>query len=175
PAALFMSQTMTTLRMAARRQTSVSAILAAANAMLCAHNPSLMFATAFCGVLNLADGRLEYANCGHCPPLIVRAGGGCETLAGGGPPLGLVAEMRATSHEVMLRSGDGLFLYTDGVTESVDPYGEEYGGGRLSATLRGAGAMSAEALVKTVRDDVARFTAGADPFDDITCLAAVQG
>jgi serine phosphatase RsbU (regulator of sigma subunit) len=173
PAALFMSQTMTTLRMAAQQQTSVSAMLEGANGMLCAHNPSLMFATAFCGVLDLTNGRFEYANCGHCPPLILRGGGVCEPLPGGGPPLGLVADMRVGSREIMLRPGDGLFLYTDGVTESVDPYGEEYGQRRLSATLCASGSTSAEALVTWLMEDVARFTADADPFDDITCLAAV--
>ncbi len=173
PAALFMSQTMTTLRMAAQQHASVSAILEAANAMLCAYNPSLMFATAFCGVLDLRSGRFEYANCGHCPPLVLRSGGVCEPLPGGGAPLGLVAGMRATSHEITLRPGDGLFLYTDGVTESADPDGEEYGEGRLSATLCAAGPTDAETLVKSLMDDVARFTTGADPFDDITCLAAM--
>jgi sigma-B regulation protein RsbU (phosphoserine phosphatase) len=173
PAALFMSQTMTTLRMAARQQTSVSAMLEGANAMLCAHNPSLMFTTAFCGVLDLASGRFEYANCGHCPPLVLRAGGPCETLPGGGPPLGLVTGMRIASHGVTLAPGDGLFLYTDGVTESADPGGEEYGEDRLSAVLCAQGPIDAETLVRAVMDNVARFTTGADPFDDITCLAAV--
>ncbi|MDB5483202.1 MAG: cyclic nucleotide-binding protein [Caulobacteraceae bacterium] len=173
PAALFMSQTMTTLRMAARQHASAPAILEAANAMLCAHNPSLMFATAFWGVLDLADGRFEYVNCGHCPPLILRADGSCEPLPGGGTALGLAPGKRMASHEITLRPGDGVFLYTDGVTESIDPGGEEYGEARLAARLCAARALGAEARVKAVMDDVARFTAGADPFDDITCLAAV--
>jgi sigma-B regulation protein RsbU (phosphoserine phosphatase) len=172
PASLFMSQTMTTLRMAFRQQASISEILEVADDMLCAHNPSLMFATAFCGVLDLADGRFEYANCGHCPPLVLRADGACESLPGGGAPLGLVPGRRIAAHEITLRRGDGVLLYTDGVTESVDPEGDEYGEGRLSAILRTGDPAGAEALVKAVMEDVARFTAGADPFDDITCLAA---
>lgn len=174
PSSLFMSQTMTTLRMAAQQHTSVSAILESANAMLCAYNPSLMFATAFCGVLDLADGRLEYANCGHCPPVLLRRDGGCEALPGGGAPLGLVAGMAIRSHEITLAPGDGVFLYTDGVTECVDPTGAEYGEDRLAALLLAGGAIGAEALVMALMDDVARFTAGADPFDDITCLAAIR-
>jgi sigma-B regulation protein RsbU (phosphoserine phosphatase) len=173
PAALFMSQTMTTLRMAALQQASVPTILEAANAMLCAYNPSLMFTTAFCGVLDLDSGRFEYANCGHCPPLVLRRDGACEALAGAGTSLGLAPGLRIAAREITLRPGDGLFLYTDGVTESVDPAGEEYGGDRLSATLRAEGPLGAETRVKAVMNDVARFTAGADPFDDVTCLAAI--
>jgi sigma-B regulation protein RsbU (phosphoserine phosphatase) len=164
---------MTTLRMAAQQRSSVSAILEAANATLCAYNPSLMFATAFCGVLDLAGGRFEYANCGHCPPLLLRPGGACEPLPGGGTALGLAPALRFPAREIDLRPGDGLFLYTDGVTESVDPAGEEFGADRLFASLCAVGPVGGETLVKTVMDHVARFTADADPFDDITCVAAV--
>jgi serine phosphatase RsbU (regulator of sigma subunit) len=174
PASLFMSQTMTTLRMAAQQQASVSAVLESANDMLCAHNPSLMFATAFCGVLDLSSGRFEYANCGHCPPLLLRRDGGCEPLRTGGAPLGLVAGLAMAAREVVLEPGDGVFLFTDGVTESVDPDGEEYGVDRLSETLVASGPIGAEALVQAVMEDVARFTAGAEPFDDITCLAVFR-
>jgi len=175
PSSLFMSQTMTTLRMAAQQHTSVAAILESANAMLCAYNPSLMFATAFCGVLDLVDGRFEYANCGHCPPLVLGREGACESLPGGGSPLGLVASMRIVSHEIALAPGDGVFLYTDGVTESESPIGEEYGRDRLEATLCANRGVGAEALLRSVMADVGDFTAGADPFDDITCLAAIRG
>ena len=174
PSSLFMSQTMTTLRMAAQQHESVAAILESANAMLCAYNPSLMFATAFCGVLDLAHGRFEYANCGHCPPVVLRAGGECESLPGGGSPLGLVASMRITSHEITLAPGEGVFLYTDGVTESESPDGQEYGRDRLVATLCAHGAGGAAGLVRAVMDDVAAFAADADPFDDVTCLAAIR-
>jgi sigma-B regulation protein RsbU (phosphoserine phosphatase) len=162
--------------MAAQQHTSVAAILESANAMLCAYNPSLMFATAFCGVLDLVDGRFEYANCGHCPPLVLRRDGRCESLSGGGSPLGLVASMRIVSHEIALAPGDGVFLYTDGVTESESPDGEEYGRDRLETILRRAqGVVGAEALLRAVMADVSDFTTGADPFDDITCLAAIRG
>jgi phosphoserine phosphatase RsbU/P len=174
PSSLFMSQTMTTLRMAAQQHESVGAILESANAMLCAYNPSLMFATAFCGVLDLAHGRFEYANCGHCPPLVLRADGECESLPSGGSPLGLVASMRIASHEITLAPGEGVFLYTDGVTESESPEGEEYGRDRLVATLCAHGAGGAAGLVRAVMDDVAAFAADADPFDDVTCLAAIR-
>jgi serine phosphatase RsbU (regulator of sigma subunit) len=173
PAALFMSQTMTTLRMAARRQADVSAMLEDANDMLCADNPSLMFTTAFCGVLDLSTGRLEYANCGHCPPLLLREDGGCEPLPGGGTSLGLASGLRIVAREITLRPGEGVFLYTDGVTESADPVGVEYGEERLAAALSAGLALGSEGRARAVMDDVARFTEGAEPFDDITCLAAI--
>jgi serine phosphatase RsbU (regulator of sigma subunit) len=174
PSSLFMSQTMTTLRMAAQQHTSIAAILESANAMLCAYNPSLMFATTFCGVLDLANGRFEYANCGHCPPLVLRANGECESMPGGGAPLGLVASMRITSHDLTLAPGDGVFLFTDGVTESESPDGEQYGLDRLVETACAHSADGAEALVREVMSDVATFAADADPFDDVTCLAAFR-
>ncbi len=172
PASLFMSQTMTTLRMAAQQGASVSAMLENANNVLCAQNPSMMFSTALYGVLDLSDGWFEYANCGHSAPLLLRAGGGCETLPGGGSPLGIVPGKTIPSHTTTLRRGDGLFLFTDGVTESIDPAGEEYGVERLEALLGRRHGRDASAMISAVMADVARFVAGAEPFDDITCLAA---
>jgi serine phosphatase RsbU (regulator of sigma subunit) len=171
---LFMSQTMTTLRMAAQQEASVSAILHRANAMLSAYNPSLLFTTAVCGVLDLSSGRFEYANCGHCPPLVLRSDGRCEALSDHGPPLGLIADLRIRTHDVVLEPGDGIFLYTDGALESENAAGEDYGPDRLSRALRARVGGGAEALVGAVMADVARFADGAEPFDDITCLAAIR-
>lgn len=178
PASLFMSQTMTTLRIAARQHDSLAGMLKSANAALCAYNPSLMFATAFCGILDLEDGGFEYANCGHCRPFVLRRGGMRERLAGGGPPLGVVAGASMATHTIGLAPGEGAFLFTDGVTESIDPGGTDYGEDRLDAILgRNASASPAASpaqLSRAVMEDVARFAGGADPFDDVTCLALTR-
>jgi sigma-B regulation protein RsbU (phosphoserine phosphatase) len=172
PASLFMSVTMTTLRLVARERGSVSEAVEMANTMLCGQNPSMMFATMVYGVLDLRERRFDYVNCGHGPPFVLRGAGGCVQLAvGGGPPLGLMPGIAFASRSVALEPGDGLFLFTDGVTESVDPAGAAYGEDRLARVLAVAAAASATATVDAVMTDVAAFVAGAEPFDDITCLA----
>jgi sigma-B regulation protein RsbU (phosphoserine phosphatase) len=172
PASLFMSVTMTALRLAARERSSVQETVETANAMLCAQNPTLMFATMVYGVLDLRDGGFEYASCGHNPPFVLRSDTGCAPLPTGGPPLGLVPGKRFQSRSIGLRPGDGLFLFTDGVTESIDPSGVEFGDERLARTLERQPRAAAAALVEAVMADVEAFAAGAEPFDDVTCLAA---
>jgi len=174
PASLFMSATATTLRISARNWHSLPAMLTSANDLLCARNPTMMFATLFFGVLDLDSGRFEYANCGHNPPLAIDRDGAVRVFAHGGAPLGLAPGRAITSASIDLAAGDGLFLFTDGVTESVDETGELYGDARLQSTLARLAGLDAAGRVQEVIADVTRFAGAADQFDDITCLALVR-
>ncbi len=171
PASLFMSVTMTVLRLAAQQDGDVATTLRRVNAMLYAQNPSALFVTLFYAVLDLRTGRLDFASCGHNPAFVVRSDGACRTLPGGGMPLGLFPDKTVRSQQIDLAVGDTLFLYTDGVTESVDAAGDEFGEDRLSAVLGGLGGARSEAVCRSVMAAVGAFTRGIDPFDDITCLA----
>jgi sigma-B regulation protein RsbU (phosphoserine phosphatase) len=143
------------------------------NALLNANNSSGMFATLFYGVLDLKSRQLDYVNCGHNPPHWRKRAGAWETLKSGGPPIAILPDRTWPQHRQKLERGDALFLFSDGVTEAHNAAGEEYGDARLEALLKDARIDSAQALVQAVMSDVDGFAAGADPFDDITCLAAV--
>ena len=173
PASLFMSATVTALRLAAQHERDLSRLIGQANDALCAQNAMAMFATLFYGVLDLDRDRLDYVVCGHSPPLHISAAGACAELTGSGPPLGFFPERVWRAHALQLAPGDGLFLFTDGVTECLDPANEEYGDERLKALLRHAERSSAEALVQAVIADVDAFADSAEQTDDITCVAVV--
>jgi serine phosphatase RsbU (regulator of sigma subunit)/anti-sigma regulatory factor (Ser/Thr protein kinase) len=173
PASLFMSATVTALRLAAAHERDLSRLIAQANDALCAQNAMAMFATVFYGVLDLDRGRLDYVVCGHSPPIHLSAAGGCAELTGSGPPLGFFPERVWRAHSLQLAPGDGLFLFTDGVTECLDPANEEYGDERLKALLRHTERSSAEHLVQAVMADVDAFADRAEQTDDITCVAVV--
>jgi serine phosphatase RsbU (regulator of sigma subunit) len=173
PASLFMSATVTALRLAAQHERDLSRLIAQANDALCAQNAMAMFATLFYGVLDLDRNRLDYVVCGHSPPLHISAAGACADLTGSGPPLGFFPDRIWRAHTLELAPGDGLFLFTDGVTECLDPANEEYGDERLKALLRGTERTSAEALVRAVIADVDAFADSAEQTDDITCVAVV--
>ena len=172
PAALFMARAITQLRMEAVRKRSPSAILESVNRALCAGNDAGMFVTLFCGVLDTATGQFSYANAGHNPPVFLPAGGGAEFLK---VRRGLVSGIIDTTHylhdTIQLSPGDALLLYTDGVTEAMDPSGGFYGDGRLLARLASGAWAGSRALVDHVRGDVAEFAHGAPQADDITLLA----
>ena len=170
PAALFMAVSRTVLR-------SVSGIddmatrMVEANRLLSAENAASMFVTMFHGVLDLATGALRYCNAGHNPPYLLRAKGGPEILNPTGIAFGLDADMPYRIDETVLRPGDSLFLFTDGITECFDVDGEEFGTARLEAALEGGRDRGAAELTAGVLQATAAFAAGAEQSDDITCLA----
>lgn len=171
PASLFMAVVMTVLRIAAREERSAEAIIARTNAILSRDNASSMFATLFFGILDLSDGTLEYCNCGHNPPLILLADGSIKSLAKTGLPLAIDADSLAQQRCVKLAPEDLLILFTDGVTEAMNPSEEEFTDGRLLDTLGAARTKDPETTVEFVLQAVKDFVEDAEQSDDITCIA----
>jgi serine phosphatase RsbU (regulator of sigma subunit) len=130
------------------------------------------FVTAFVAFLDARDGRLAYANCGHNPPLLLRADGTHETLAIGGLILGILPGSRFEAGVAVLRPGDLLALYTDGVTEGADAAGTQWGEERLIAALREGAARPCAGLARDIVATVRAFEGESGPADDITLVLA---
>jgi sigma-B regulation protein RsbU (phosphoserine phosphatase) len=127
------------------------------------------YATLFYSVLD-GEGRLDYVNAGHVPTFLKRAGGGCETLTVGGVPVGMFTEAQYEAGSARLNPGDFLVMYTDGVSEAMNPAGDMYGEDRLCELLTSFQGNSAEELAATVQDSVRTFMSGASQSDDITLM-----
>jgi len=128
------------------------------------------YATVFYCLLE-RSGRLHYVNAGHCPPLIVRQGGGIESLAATAPPVGLIESAEFAVGETTLADGDKIVIYSDGVTEAQNLEGEFFGRQRLRQAVAEHHADSCHALHEAVAGAVARFTESAPQADDITLVA----
>lgn len=115
--------------------------------------------------------QLRYANCGHLPGLLLRAGGAVEELTSTGTVLGLFRSWEGHSGVCQIEPGDTLALYTDGVTEACDADGEEFGQHRLTALLTEHAELSARAMVDRVLDAVQQHCVG-EQTDDITLIVA---
>jgi sigma-B regulation protein RsbU (phosphoserine phosphatase) len=170
PAALFMAVSRTILRSVSGID-DMAARMAEANRLLSADNTASMFVTMFHGVIDLGTGALRYCNAGHNPPYLLRAGGGRETLKPTGIAFGLDADMPYRIDEAVLRPGDALFLFTDGITECFDSKGEEFGTARLEAALEAGRGRGAAELIAGIVAATNTFADGAEQSDDITCLA----
>jgi sigma-B regulation protein RsbU (phosphoserine phosphatase) len=129
-----------------------------------------MFATAFLGVLDPRDGRLDYLNAGHDPPMVLGPGGEAARLGPTGPALGLLPGLEFRVAGATLAPGALLCAYTDGVPEHRSAAGAFYGEDRLLAQLA-APAPSADAQLGNLLADLDRFAAGTEQADDITLLA----
>ena len=128
--------------------------------------------TAFYGVYDPARRELTYASAGHNPPRLKRCEDGTvHSLDGGNLPLGVFPDVRYQQMTRVLRPGDQVVFYTDGITEATDPSGRMFGLGRLDDALENCH-LDASALIQSVLDDLERFTAGQPAADDRTVLVA---
>ena len=154
-----------------RRIPNPGHILARANNGLAEDNESCMFVTVFCAVLDFASGEVHYASAGHNPPVLLRAHAAPEYLPTHGDPVaGAMTGVTFTTDTLTLNPGDALALYTDGVTEAMNPAQELYGEARLLEHLAEHGGLDARAACQALAADVHAFASGAEQSDDITML-----
>lgn len=171
-AALFMAVANTLIQTVARAGLPPNEVLTVVNRQLSQDNDACMFVTVFCGVLDLASGSVTFSNGGHNPPYLLSNGDGLSTLVQArNTVLGLDGDAEYSSHTVTLRPDEGLFLYTDGVTEAMDENEEQFGESRVESLLHQSLDADARALVESALERVRDFTAGAPQSDDITLLA----
>jgi phosphoserine phosphatase RsbU/P len=130
------------------------------------------YATLFFGVYEESARRLRFANCGHLPPILLRAGGEVERLAATAPVVGLFEEPWACSTGACdLAPGDTLVVFTDGVSEATADNDEEFGEERLIALVKEHKSLPAsellDAIVRAVREHSTQ-----EQFDDLTLIVA---
>ena len=172
PAALLMAITKTLIKNSALSGKSPGEVFDLVNNTLCENNNTSVFVTAFMGFYNTVSGRFVYINAGHCPPLIKKAGRDFELLKTK-PCLVLACFEGVVYHEeeIFLEAGDTVFLYTDGVTEAMNPERELFSERRLIDTLKTLGDYPPLELLRAVKEELDFFAGGAGQADDITMLA----
>ena len=145
--------------------------LLAVNDLFYENTAANAYASLFFGEYDDRTRRLRYANCGHLSPLLLRARGELERLDSTCTVLGLFKDWKCAMAECSLDPGDALALYTDGVTESFNAAGEEFGEARLIELLRRNCRHSAQRLLDSIVDEVRRFSPQ-EQHDDITLIVA---
>ncbi len=144
-------------------------LLERANRIFCEGALATHYATVVCGRAQ-ADGRVELANAGHCPPVLLRDGK-MSTLDSTGFPLGMFCHGTYTKHELQFGPGDTLLLYTDGLSEACDGDGAEYGSDRVARITAEHAARGAQELVTAFLNDLDRFRGSSPRRDDLSILA----
>jgi sigma-B regulation protein RsbU (phosphoserine phosphatase) len=169
-AALVMAMTKTLLRAHAAFQDDPAQVLSAVNARLYEETDPAMFVTAFCGFLDLRDGRLRYSNAGHEPPLL-RSGRAVDRLhSKAGLPLGVLRSFVYVVEEKVLQPGDALLLYTDGVTDASNRAEELFTAARLREVVERCADSEPSSIVSDVAASVDRFAQGTAQAVDIAML-----
>ena len=171
PAALFMVITKTLIRNSALNGLSPSEVFQNVNRILCEHNQESIFVTAFMGYLSLSTGELTYVNAGHNPPLI-RRDESFEMLRIN-PGFVLAGDDMMTYREsvIPLKAGEMIVLYTDGITEAMNPEYQLFGEERFLSFVNQQNTEGCKQVILAVLQQVDTYAAGSDQADDITIMA----
>jgi len=172
PAALLMSSLQARVHVVFEEPDDLAKKMARLNKSTCASCPDNRFITFFTCIVDATSGKVVFTNAGHNPPLVVRAKGGYQALEGGGMILGILPMAQYQESEIILEQGDVLVLFSDGVTEAVDPEDHDFGEERLAKLVASMRDRPAAEIVQEVHRAVHAFTQGAPPADDITVVIA---
>ncbi len=172
PAALFMAITKALIKSRASNDLSTASILTHVNEEIEANNEACMFVTVFLGIINIRTGEMVYTSAGHNPPYIRRHDGSLQRLDQmHGPVIGAAEGIAYREDRTTLGKNDFLLLYTDGVTEAMDPDYQLFEEHRLVRLLETAHFDTPKNLVEETVASVKAFENGAEQADDITVLA----
>jgi sigma-B regulation protein RsbU (phosphoserine phosphatase) len=169
-AALLMSSLHAAVHAHSESHNSLAKTIGAVNRYLVDSTPANRFVTLFYAELDPKNGSLAFLNAGHNPPLICHAGGTMEQLAAGGLPLGIMANADFREGKTRLHPGDVLVIYSDGVSEAVNPKGEEFGPTRLYETVARNLDASAAGIRDRIESALTKFCQGTPAADDITLV-----
>jgi serine phosphatase RsbU (regulator of sigma subunit) len=172
PAALLTARLSAEIRLVLQGESDPARVVSRLNRHLTENGVLDMYITFLLAILDLSSNRLSIVNAGHPYPLIRRRDGRVEEFASeaSGLPLAIQGDWAYETAETTLELGDIVILYTDGVTDALNPSNERFGDASLRKHLKtstGGPAATGESLIQAVRNHVA----GRAQFDDITMVA----
>lgn len=172
PASLFMMISKILIKNVSKMNVDITETFTKVNNMLCDGNKTDIFVTCWFGILNLKNGKLNFVNAGHNPPLLYSKKTNKFDYLKTKPNfvLGGMKDTKYDKYEIDISEGDRLFLYTDGIVEANSIKNELYGETRLLAFLNSNIDLSVKETIIEIKKDIDIFVAGNEQFDDITML-----
>jgi sigma-B regulation protein RsbU (phosphoserine phosphatase) len=171
PAALYMALTRSLLLAEAHRSHSPLQVLESVNRLLLELGEPSRFVSVFYGVVEKSSRHLLFTRAGHDRPLLVRDQQ-ILTLQGSGAVLGVLEndEINLSEESILLEPGDRLILYTDGLTDVLDPAGNFFGLERLEKLLAPFGNRPPEDICRLVFQNLVAYQQNSEQFDDMSIL-----
>ena len=168
-ASMLMSHLHATFRSLAEAGLPLDRMVEDANRIFCESTLAGQFATLVVGRA-AQDGAVEFVSAGHLPLLHIHSDGATPKDSTG-VPLGMFCNTRFPVHRLTLAQGDTLFLYTDGLTESRNRAGQEYGLQRIRALAARHAGIEPDGFISKCLEDLLIFGEGLKQADDLTLLA----
>jgi sigma-B regulation protein RsbU (phosphoserine phosphatase) len=171
PAALLMANLQATLRGQTMACVCARECLERSNHLLYHSTDAEKYATLFYGILNLKNHMLCFANAGHNNPFLVSKDGKVERLKTIGIPLGFMEEFDFSEHSVSFEPGDTMVLFSDGISEAMNAFEEEFEEERLLQVIKEGSQLTMRDLVDEIISAVSKYTGDTPQTDDMTLLA----
>jgi phosphoserine phosphatase RsbU/P len=152
-------------------ENSISLLIERLNNQFYSYTADNKFATFFYAVYDELRQSLTYCNAGHNPPLFFKQNT-VQRLSAGGTVVGVFADTKYEQETIAVNSGDLLIAYTDGIIESVNEYGEEFGEKRLIEVIQEHRGLTAEKMMQTIVDRVRSWSFSEERDDDMTLVVA---
>jgi sigma-B regulation protein RsbU (phosphoserine phosphatase) len=150
---------------------AVAGLVRVLNEHICNHTSANKFASFFYAVYDEASLSLTYCNAGHNPPIYF-SGGQYRRLTVGGTVVGIFPDAEFDQETIHLRPSDIFLAYTDGIVESVNEYGEEFGEERLIDLIRANQELKADDLQRVIVENVLDWAFEEERDDDMTLIVA---
>ena len=172
PAALLMSNLQAILHGQVLHSLSPGEILKLANIQLFRNTDPEKFATVFLGILDAREHKLHFSNGGHEYPFYIKSDGNYDRLKSNGLPLGIMEMSDYGEETIEVDPGDCMFVYSDGITESINLQEEEFGESRLREILVSAGPdlYDPDGLIDKIFNASIEYSGQQQRFDDMTAL-----
>ncbi len=170
PAALYMALSRTLLRTLAKEVDDPGACLKRVNQQLIHDTHADLFVSIFYAILEPEFGRLRYANAGHNPPMLFTPRQRSQLLRDHDMVLGVQSSSTYQTREVEIAEDQMLVLYTDGVTDALDPNEDFFGMQRLESLVLGMPEWQAQTVADRIEERVLQFTGRRELFDDMTTI-----
>lgn len=171
PAALFMAVSRTFIRSVGMQYEHVGECITNVNRLLASSSVEYMFVTVFYAIYDIRTGILTYCNGGHNPPYLLHADGTTEQLPmTQNAMVGAYKRIIFKESTLQLEQGDTLVMFTDGVTEAMNPAREMFGIKRLDGILRGQTDKSCQQMIESIKTGISDFVGDEEQSDDITML-----
>ena len=170
PAALFMMVTKILVNEISHIYESPGEVLTLVNDRICSNNKNNMFITVWLGIVNLKTGEVVAANAGHEDPAIYNGNEFIIDKQKHGIPIGAMDGYKYKDYKFKLKTGNKLFVYTDGVPEAEDNNDKMFGLDNMIKSLNKVKESSCTGILNSMKNDVDKFVNGAVQFDDLTML-----
>ena len=170
PASLFMMKAKELIKFKVSSSSSLEEAASDINNTLIDNNKEGLFVTAFIGVLDMKKNVLHYLDAGHERPFLITKKGVSQLELNTNFVFGGVKDFKYREGEIAFNKGDRLFLYTDGLNESINNEKEEFGYQRIEDNLKKDQKLHNVKIISNMDEELSKFADGQEAFDDTTIL-----